>query len=61
MGVDFYHNKQLYFSDFTFGDGDVAAHVSVPQHSPEGYILQATSLQLREALQGDGLEANAAP
>lgn len=45
---------------FTFGDGDVAAHVSVPQHSPEGYILQATSLQLREALQGDGLEADAA-
>ncbi len=48
----------LYF--ITLRDGDVAAKVAIPEQSSEGNVLQTNPLQLREALQGDGLQANAA-
>ena len=43
----------------TFRDGDMAAQVMTLKQTPEGDILKTNPLQLREALQGDGLQANA--
>lgn len=49
----------LSISMLTFRNSDVSAKVAIAEEPPESHFLEARSLQLREALQRDGLHVDA--
>lgn len=59
IGQNMFKCVQVCVFCHTFRNSDVCAQVAIQQQSPEGHFLEANSLQLREALQRDRLQANA--